>query len=174
MTFQLSITPIQIEHAESITEILQKHPQITTFLPFVVPELLEQTQDFIQNLSPKTDRVWSLLIDEKFIGVVGLHEITERRPEGKWILRSATLGYWLNPEFQRQGIGTKAAQFAINFAFNEIGLHKLKAQHIYENTPSKALLQKLGFQAIGISHQEAFFDDKWWDEMNYELINLQS
>jgi RimJ/RimL family protein N-acetyltransferase len=171
---QLSIVPIQIIHAETITNTLQKYPEITNFLPFSVPDQIKNTEEFIGYLSPQKDRVWSIFSDENFVGVVGLHEITERRPEGKWVLRSATLGYWLSPTFQRQGIGTRAAQFAIDFAFDEMKLHKLKAQHIYDNMASKALLQKMGFQVVGLSRKEAFFDGKWWDEMNYELINPQS
>lgn len=170
----IHITPIHIDHAAAITSVLQKHPDITKFLPFVVPEQLAQTTSFVQHLSPQTDRVWSIFADEIFAGVVGLHQITDRRPEGKWELRSAVLGYWLSPEFQRQGIGTAAVQFAIHYAFTELKLHKLKAQHIYENTASKALLQKVGFQTVGFSRQEAWFDGKWWDEMNYELVNTKS
>jgi RimJ/RimL family protein N-acetyltransferase len=166
----LNIIPIQINHAAQMTALLQKNPEITTWLPFVVPDSNEQTEIFISHILPDKDRVWSIFVDEVLVGVVGLHQITQRRVEGKWLLKSATLGYWLSPEFQRQGIGTQSAQFAIDYAFGTLKLHKLKAQHIYENIASKGLLQKVGFRCTGLHRQEAFFEDTWWDEVQYELI----
>lgn len=54
------------------------------------------------------------------------------------------LGYWVLPEFRRQGIGLRAAVLALSRRF-AAGRKRISASYQPENTASGALLTRLGF-----------------------------
>ncbi len=64
----------------------------------------------------------------------------------------------------------EATHAVLKFGFENLDLHKITAQHFSENTPSRRVIQKLGFQHIGTSHDEAARDGVWMDGEYYELL----
>jgi ribosomal-protein-alanine N-acetyltransferase len=67
----------------------------------------------------------------------------------------AELGYVLNREHWGIGLMTEVMTKVIDFAFDELGLHRLEADTDTLNAGSLALLGKLGFQ------QEGMFRHRW-------------
>ena len=53
-----------------------------------------------------------------------------------------------NDKFKGKGYGTKAEQLAIEYAFDELKLTKVKADVIHKNTHSQHILEKLGFKFL--------------------------
>jgi len=62
-----------------------------------------------------------------------------------------TLGYWVGQEHARRGYMTEATNAVVHHAFGEVGLTRLEAACLEENTASRALLLACGFQFEGIA-----------------------
>ncbi len=89
-----------------------------------------------------------LAITEKdkniMIGTVGLHKDDHRPGTG-----ARQLGYALSPDYWKKGYATEAALAVLKYAF-ERNLYRLVTAYCYpENTPSKKLLEKIGFSYEG-------------------------
>ncbi|MCK5831115.1 MAG: GNAT family N-acetyltransferase [Methylococcales bacterium] len=61
------------------------------------------------------------------------------------------IGFWIHPDHWRLGYATEAAQAVINFGFNDLAASKITTAHAIWNTPSKKVIEKLGFQFMGIN-----------------------
>jgi RimJ/RimL family protein N-acetyltransferase len=88
----------------------------------------------------------SLLVLERIagppqlIGACGLG----RRPSG-----AVEMGYWIARSHWGRGIATEACGALIGMA-RALGLATLEASHFLDNPASARVLEKLGFEAIGI------------------------
>jgi len=63
----------------------------------------------------------------------------------------ADLGYWIGEPYWNLGFCTEASNAVIQFAFNAMGIQKLKANHASNNPASGKVMRKLGMAHIGHS-----------------------
>lgn len=75
-----------------------------------------------------------------FAGTVGLHVTTIDAP----FVPTVELGWRLVPEAWGRGLATEAAQAAVHFAFEHLGLDEVTAYTAADNLPSQAVMQRLG------------------------------
>lgn len=61
----------------------------------------------------------------------------------------AEMGYWIGVPFWNRGYATEAAALVLGFAFEELGLHRVHAQHFTRNPQSGRVMQKLGMRHEG-------------------------
>ncbi|MCF7846518.1 MAG: GNAT family N-acetyltransferase [Candidatus Gracilibacteria bacterium] len=122
----------------------------------------------MQEKFPEKTIAWAILLEEKFIGIVSLEDITRKLNAVR--MDVAELGYWLDPAFHGKGLMTEAAHAVMQFGFENLDLHKIIAKHFSQNTASGKVIQKLGFRHIGTSRDEAARDGVWMDGEFYELL----
>ena len=65
--------------------------------------------------------------------------------------QSAQVGYWIGPEFARQGLMTEALTAVVHHAFAELDLSRIEAACLPENVASRALLERTGFKYEGVA-----------------------
>src|SRR5262249_55746672 len=65
------------------------------------------------------------------------------------IAQRGVLGYWIGQPYAGQGYMTEAGKLVCEFAFHTLNLHRLEASCLPDNTPSRNLLQRLGFAEEG-------------------------
>ena len=58
----------------------------------------------------------------------------------------------------------------LDFAFNELDLHRLEADSDPDNQASLALLEKFGFQREGLFRERWWIDGRWCDSVMLGLI----
>lgn len=63
---------------------------------------------------------------------------------------SAEVGYVLNPEYWGRGIATEALSRVLQFAFEELGLHRVEARFMQENERSRRVMEHVGMTFEGI------------------------
>jgi len=85
-------------------------------------------------------------------------------------VRCAELGYELDPAYWGQGYATEAARAMLAFAFGELGMHRVQAEVIAENTASARVLEKLGFRIEGRLRENQWFKGRRWDTLLYGLV----
>ncbi|MEX2395214.1 MAG: GNAT family N-acetyltransferase, partial [Actinomycetota bacterium] len=71
----------------------------------------------------------------------------------------AEVGYWVGAPYWGRGYCTEAARLAVDFAFRELGLHRVQGHHLVRNPASGRVMQKIGMQQEGL-HRDAV---KKWD-----------
>ncbi|WP_425329594.1 GNAT family N-acetyltransferase [Streptomyces hygroscopicus] len=78
-------------------------------------------------------------------------------------LQSGTLGYTAYASTTGHGYMTEGLGLLIQHAFGELGLHRLEANIQPDNTPSLALVKRLGFEREGYSTAFQFINGEWRD-----------
>jgi len=106
--------------------------------------------------------------DEKFektIGAISFNNIV------RGCFQSCHMGYKLDKDEVNKGYMTEALAAAIDFAFQELELHRLEANVIPHNRASLKVLEKLGFYNEGIAKKYLKINGKWQDHIHMVILN---
>lgn len=68
------------------------------------------------------------------------------------------------------GHATRAATLAIGFAFSQLGLHRVQAETLPENAPSRAVLRRNAFVQYGLAPQYLSIDGQWRDHLMFQRL----
>jgi len=85
--------------------------------------------------------------------------------------RACYMGYAVAEKFQGQGVMFKSCRFVVDYAFNELNLHRIMANYMPRNKRSAALLEKLGFVKEGLAKDYLEINGKWEDHVLTSLTN---
>ncbi|MEM8936433.1 MAG: GNAT family protein [Pseudomonadota bacterium] len=83
--------------------------------------------------------------------------------------RSAVLGYWIGAPYVRSGYAFAAVRAALSHAFDAIALNRIEAACDPENTASRSLLLKCGFQFEGRARDYLKINGAWRDHDIYAI-----
>lgn len=86
--------------------------------------------------------------DNKIIGFCGVKFLEE---EGL-----PDVGYRMLPEYWGQGLGTEAVQATMDYARDTLGLTKIIAEAVVENTASNHILKKVGLRHVDTYERDGF------------------
>lgn len=101
---------------------------------------------------------WALIWKEdgRMIGTCGFTNIDLPN-------NNAEIGYVLHPDFHRRGIAAEAAKEVIRFGFSVLGLHRISAVCMKENTPSMRVMEKCGMTQEAVLRQAVFVKGTYRD-----------
>jgi RimJ/RimL family protein N-acetyltransferase len=85
--------------------------------------------------------------------------------------RQAEIGFTLSREHQGKGYASEAVSRLLDYAFGDLGLHRVVAITDRENEPSWALLERLGMRREGCFVQNAWFKGRWTSEYLYAVLD---
>jgi ribosomal-protein-serine acetyltransferase len=97
------------------------------------------------------------------MGVVGLEACVHMH-------RSCELGYWLRREATGRGLMTEGARACVDFAFRQLGAHRVRVAAATDNHPSLAVIARMGFHFEGIARQAEWCDGRWLDHATFGLV----
>ena len=86
------------------------------------------------------------------------------------VVQTCTLGYWAGVHHARRGYTYEAVAAIVPFIFDTLGLHRIEAACLPDNTPSRGLLRKAGFREEGLALRYLQIDGKWADHVLYGLV----
>ena len=81
-----------------------------------------------------------------------------------------TIGYWMGEKYAGKGYMTEILSSLIDYAFDELSLHRLEAACLEHNVPSQAVLKKVGFQEEGRARGYLRINAMWQDHITYALL----
>ncbi|TIC85680.1 GNAT family protein [Nocardioides sp. GY 10127] len=84
-------------------------------------------------------------------------------------LQSARLGYWVDAAHTRRGLATAMVTFAGTRAL-ELGLHRIEAGTRTDNVASAGVLQRSGFERVGVLRQMLFIHGAWRDHDLWQRV----
>jgi ribosomal-protein-alanine N-acetyltransferase len=117
--------------------------------------------------SSATDASLRMLIcaadDGRIVGQIGLGGIV------RGAFQSAFLGYWIAETETRRGYARQAITLAISHAFGTMGLHRVEANIIPRNKPSKLLVKRIGFRYEGLARRYLRINHVWEDHEHWAI-----
>ena len=143
-TARLLLRPGWAEDAPALAAAIGDERVVRNLATAPWPYRLRDAEAFLAQ--PRDPALPSFLIFERtdaaprLLGSCGLG----RRPSG-----AVELGYWVARPFWGRGIATEAATALLDIA-RTLGLPRLQASHFLDNPASGRVLEKLGFEPVGI------------------------
>ncbi|MGH7639917.1 MAG: GNAT family N-acetyltransferase [Candidatus Dormibacteria bacterium] len=105
--------------------------------------------------------------DDRLLGFVAVVNI-------EWPNRNGWLSMGIGEEQdRRRGFGAEAAQLALRFAFDELGLHRLTLDVISDNLAALGLYRKLGFKEEGRLRERVWRDGEFNDLIYMGLLRAE-
>ena len=157
------------QDAEEVTSVVRENIEhLKPWLPWATDEYsIETAREFIKKnlkeLAEKGSFGTGIVLDEKIVGAIGFHNLDFRN-------KSAHIGYWLAMEAQGKGIITRCCRVLIDYLFDTMKLNRVQINCNVENTKSRAIPERLGFQLEGIHRQVEFINNRFGDWAIYGML----
>ncbi len=91
----------------------------------------------------------------------------------KGAFRACFLGFQVARAHEGRGLMREALGASVEYAFRELRLHRIMANHRPENARSAKLLDRLGFVQEGYAREYLFIDGAWRDHVLTSKTNPQ-
>jgi ribosomal-protein-alanine N-acetyltransferase len=99
------------------------------------------------------------------VGTAGIESIERGHVQG------GVLGYWVDRRCRRQGIASDAVRLILADAFGPLRLHRLQANVEVENIASQRVLERCGFERIGVARGLFSHGGPWRDHILYQRLS---
>ncbi|MFE3164554.1 GNAT family N-acetyltransferase [Streptomyces sp. NPDC059224] len=83
---------------------------------------------------------------------------------------SSYVGYWVAGDQQGRGLASAALERVCEIARDDLGLHRIEASTLIDNTTSQRVLKKCGFETIGDAPQYLHINGKWRDSRLFQRV----
>lgn len=145
-TDRLLLRPFVPEDIQNVFHGLS-HPDVIKYygVNFSSLEATKEQMQWFSDLEKSGAGIWwaiCSLDNKKFYGACGFNNLSQEN-------KKAEIGFWLLPEFWGRGIVQEASKEIIDYAFNELNLHRIEGLVEAGNENSSKALRKLGFQHEG-------------------------
>jgi ribosomal-protein-alanine N-acetyltransferase len=84
--------------------------------------------------------------------------------------RSALVGYWIDESHNGRGLASRALEAMVDHAFSVLGLHRLEAGTLTDNLGSQRVLEKNGFERIGLARRYLHINGAWRDHILFQRV----
>ncbi len=102
--------------------------------------------------------------DEALIGGITISRVQ------RGVVQSCSLGYWIGEAHARQGYMTEGLHRVLPYCFRTLSLRRVEAACLPENTASRRLLEKCGFQMEGEAREYLKIAGHWRDHVLFALL----
>ncbi len=171
MIEQVELLPVQPSDAEALATLYVRQRE------FLMPYEPDRPDGFYTIAGQRTELEHSvaqrqadlrhrflIMLDGWPVGALSISNLV-RGP-----FQSANLGYWVAQEVNGRGVGTRAVAAACEWAFGIGGLHRLEAGTLTDNVASQRVLEKNGFERIGIAPRYLKIAGAWRDHILFQRI----
>ncbi len=102
--------------------------------------------------------------DDALVGGLSLSNIR------RGVTQSCSIGYWVGAPYANKEYMTDALRTVIPFVFQSLGLHRLEAACLPNNTASVRVLEKAGFAGEGRARKYLRINGVWQDHLLFALL----
>jgi RimJ/RimL family protein N-acetyltransferase len=151
---------------------LHSIPEVDEYNTLGLPESIDETRTLLnewlqkQQSTPRMAYTYTMRIAESgdFIGLIALNIL---RPK----FRNAEVWYKILPSAWGKGFTTEALNRLLNYAFCDLGLHRIEAGCAVGNIGSIKVLEKVGFTREGSKRKVLPIRGKWIDNYFYAILD---
>lgn len=80
------------------------------------------------------------------------------------------LGYWIDARIAGRGVMSAAVNAVADHARDDLGLHRLQAATLLHNAASQRVLDRTGFERIGMAPKYLQIAGRWQDHLLFQRI----
>ena len=106
---------------------------------------------------------FALTVDDRFAGQVTVSNIVA----GSALF--ASIGYWIDQQHAGHGYMPVAVAMAVDYCWEQVGLHRIEIAIRPENAASLRVVEKLGFPEIGYAPKFLHINGAWRDHCLFAL-----
>lgn len=161
------IRPLRPEDAEELAALYRANREfLAPFEPprpdeFFTPE--GQLERVERQLADGAHR-FAIIDGETIAGTINVSNVVHGA------FRSANLGYFVDRARNGRGLATAAVGQVVGVAFGKLDLHRLEAGTLLDNVGSQRVLEKNGFERIGIARRYLFIGGDWRDHVLFQRV----
>lgn len=145
-------------------QTLVNDPRIRRGTTFHAPINRAQEQEWFENQASSDESVSLLVcVEEQPVGSIGLHHAPPPAD-------STEIGVFIDPDHWSNGYATDASRTLTDYAFRELGKHRVAARVYDFNDASKRIWEKLGFRHEGTHREEVYRDGEYVDTEYYAVL----
>lgn len=166
-TVAVHIRPLAASDVSAVHQLLSNAAVVRYMLFPICTQ--EQTEKFVRDSIAGGVECWRscdrAIVDEatgELIGLCGIG-MFKGAEEGE-------LWYLLDPARQGRGLATEATAQLLDVAFNELGLHRVRACCVPANPASARVLEKLGMRREGYQLRNLKIQGQWEDSFLYAIL----
>ncbi|GME39201.1 GNAT family protein [Neofusicoccum parvum] len=100
---------------------------------------------------------------------IGIISLTSPQP-GHEHHRNSNISIDIIAAHQRQGYGSEAITWVLNWGFQVAGLHRIGIECFSYNTSAARLYERLGFAPEGRKREAIWFDGAWHDNLSFSML----
>jgi ribosomal-protein-alanine N-acetyltransferase len=127
--------------AANVAEVLRRHTA-GTMLPHVIVDT-----------------------DGTIVGRINLNSII------RGAAQTASVGYWVAQDRNGRGVATAAVADIVEYGFTRLSLHRVQGETLLHNTASQRVLERNGFERIGMAPKHLRIAGRWQDHLLYQRLN---
>ncbi|MBO9731683.1 MAG: GNAT family N-acetyltransferase [Chitinophaga sp.] len=145
---------------------LHSMPETDEYNTLGIPASVSVTADVVEGwLKDPDHKVWRITLKNTraFIGLIGMVFKTPR-------FSSAEIWYKLDVAWWGQGLATEAVSSILQYAFEELQLHRIEAGCAVDNTGSARVLEKCGMRQEGRKRKVLPIRGSWSDNFMYAIL----
>ena len=161
------IRPVRPEDCGELAALyLANRGFLAPFEPVRPPEFFtaDGQRERLQRQLEAETHPFAILDDGAIAGTINLFHIVRES------LQSGTIGYWVDHRRNGRGLATGAVGQIVDYAFEDLDLHRVEAATLVDNVTSQRVLEKNGFERIGLARRFLRIDDEWRDFFLFQRI----
>lgn len=159
------LRPLELSDAEFLQQLIV-NPDVRKYLGRLPqPRNLEQVEDRIESVT-EDDSIIQFIIEKngENAGTIALFDIDRD-------YRHAEFGaFMVKPEMHGQGVGTKALEMLLEYAFDELNLHKVNGGYLEDSEASRKVQEKFGFKEEGKQRDMKYRGGEYLDLVRTGLL----
>jgi ribosomal-protein-alanine N-acetyltransferase len=163
----VTIRPLRADDAAELAALYASNRDfLAPFEPTRPPEFFTadgQRDRLARQLEGET-HPFVILDGDAIAGTINLFNIVRES------LQSGTIGYWVDHARNGRGLATGAVGEIVAYAFDELDLHRVEAATLVDNTSSQRVLERNGFERIGLARRLLRIDDEWRDFFLFQRL----
>lgn len=111
-------------------------------------------------------RQWPLVLERsgEIVGRVNVNDVVGG------VFQNGHLGYWVDAGLAGRGVMSAAVHATVALARDDLELHRLQAATLPHNTASQRVLERAGFERIGLAPQYLRIAGEWQDHLLFQRI----
>lgn len=161
----IKLRALEKEDAEFLRNLVQR-PEVRKYLGRVPePISLHREEDRIEQIT-EDDSIIQFIIekeDEK-VGTIALFDIDRT-------YKHAEFGaFMVKPERHGEGIGSTALELLLEYAFDELGMHRVAGGYLEDNEASRKVQGNFGFKEEGREREYKYRDGEYIDLVRMSLL----
>lgn len=171
---RLLLRPLTLNDFDEWREVRRRcNGWLTKWEPMRIPgqpDTVEDRQAFSARCSVRMREIqmgsgygFGIFVDGRFSGEINLNSIHRGAHQ------SAYVGYWIDESKSGQGYMPEALVAVLQFAFEELILHRVQVAIIPRNSSSRRVVEKLGLRDEGIAERYLEINGVWEDHIRYAI-----